>query len=617
MAYVPKIEFKTKSIQTDTLMNNRRIFWQIFPAALVIIIGSIVIASWYGTQVIQSFYYQEMQRDIRDRAMLLRPHINKLLVSYPQKLQKFCRETGREATTRITVIDGVGTVLADSNEDPLRMDKHGGRPEIQEAATGKMGTSLRFSKTLGQNMLYVAIPLKIDTPQSGVLRLAVSGAALDTVMSSLRKKLLFGLLLIALIAAILSYYQARRISTPLEEMRRGAERLACGDTEHPITISGGTIPREMKELSNSLNNMAEQLNGRIKIISQQRNELEAVFSSMTDGVLAIGPDHTIIHINRAAADLFHINHQAVQGLVFESILRNRILQEFINDSLKSDVTIKQDLALLEGGQQMTLRAHAHPLNDGEQNRMGSLIVLNNQTRINQLETIRQEFVANVSHELKTPITAIQGYVETLLDGAIENSADAAKFLTIIHRQSSRLDAIVDDLLTLARIEDTSRNDKMELRQEQLYPILETAIQSCSVAAEQKNISISMECSPDITASVNLPMLEQALINLLTNAVSYSPKDSAVNLSVMQQQHPGYGKIICISLQDQGPGISNDHKKRIFERFYRCDKARSREHGGTGLGLSIVKHIADCHNGTVELVSQPGKGSTFSLILPVV
>ncbi len=581
----------------------------------MIIIGSIVIASWYGTRTIQSFYYQEMQRGVQDRAILLRPHINQLLDTAPHQLQKFCRETGREASTRITVIDGTGTVLADSSEDPSHMDKHNNRPEIQEAAMGTTGTILRFSKTLGQNMLYVAIPLKVDTPQSGVLRLAVSGAALERVISSHRKKLFFGLLLIALLAAGLSYYQARRISTPLEEMRRGAERLAGGDTEHPISISDGNIPKELKELSKSLNNMAKQLNGRIKIISQQRNELEAVFSSMTDGVLAIGPDHTIIHINRAAADLFHINHQAVQGLVFENILRNKVLQEFINESLRSDVTIKQSLVLLESGQQLTLQAHAHPLNDGEQNRMGSLIVLHNQTRINQLETIRQEFVANVSHELKTPITAIRGYVETLLDGALENREDAAKFLTIIQRQSSRLDAIVDDLLTLARIEDTSKNDKMELRQEVLYPILETAIQSCSVAAEQKNICIVIECDPDITAPVNLPMLEQALINLLTNAVSYSPENTTVNLSVMQQQHPNYGEIICISLQDKGPGISSEHQKRIFERFYRCDKARSREDGGTGLGLAIVKHIADCHKGTVELVSQPGKGATFSLILP--
>jgi two-component system phosphate regulon sensor histidine kinase PhoR len=229
--------------------------------------------------------------------------------------------------------------------------------------------------------------------------------------------------------------------------------------------------------------------------------------------------------------------------------------------------------------------------------------------------MRQDFVANVSHELKTPITAIRGYVETLLDGAIENREDAEKFLKIIHRQGSRLDAIVDDLLSLARIENTAKENKMELKQEHLCPILETAIQTCSAAAELKNIRVTVKCASDIKAAVNLPMLEQAIINLLTNAVTYSPENSEINLEVTKQEHPDNDETIRISIQDHGPGISNEHQKRIFERFYRCDKARSRAHGGTGLGLAIVKHIANCHNGTVEVISQPEHGSVFSLILP--
>ncbi len=596
-------------------MKNRRFFWQIFPAALFIIIISISAASWYGTKLIRSFHYHEMQEDIGDRALLLRPHIKQLLDSNDEQLQAFCRQTGRAAATRITVIAGNGTVLADSNEDPSHMDKHDGRPEIKMAATGKIGASLRFSKTLSQNMLYVAIPLTDNSPRDGVLRLSVSAAALDTVISSIHKQMLYGILFIALVAAGLSYYLARRISSPLEEMRRGAERLAGGDTDHPIIIDNNSIPREMAELSHSLNNMAEQLNGRIKIISQQRNELEAVFSSMTDGVLAIAPDHTIIHINPAAAKLFHLPSKTIQGLVVEGVIRNRVLQQFLDDSLQGDVTIAKDLTLMENGTQMTLRAHAHPLNDGKDKRMGSLIVLHNLTRINQLENIRQDFVANVSHELKTPITAIRGYVETLLDGAIDNRDDAEKFLHIIHRQGSRLDAIVDDLLTLARIEDTAEKDEMEIQEEAIRPILETTIQTCSVAAEQKSITINTECLPEnLTAIVNRPMLEQALINLLTNAVSYSPDHSVIHLSSSLQDKSGSNKTIRISVQDQGPGISPEHQKRIFERFYRCDKARSREHGGTGLGLAIVKHIADCHKGSVELVSKAGSGSTFSLLL---
>jgi len=597
-------------------MKNRRFFWQIFPAALFIIILSISAASWYGTRLIRSFHYHEMQEDIGDRALLLAPHINQLLDSNDTKLQQFCRQTGRAAATRITVIAGDGTVLADSNEDPSHMDKHNTRPEIQTASSGKRGASLRFSKTLSQNMLYVAIPLKAETPQAGVLRLSVSAAALDTVLASIRKQMLYGIFFIALLAAGLSYYLARRISTPLEEMRRGAERLAGGDTTHPIITNNINTPREIRELSCSLNNMAEQLNGRIKIISQQRNELEAVFSSMTDGVLAIGPDHTILHINRAAAKLFHLDHRAVHGVVLEGIIRNRILQQFLNDSLQSSDTITKDLILMENGQQLTLRAHAHPLNDGKDKRMGSLVVLHNLTRINQLESVRQDFVANVSHELKTPITAIRGYVETLLDGAMDNHEDTEKFLKIIHRQGSRLDAIIDDLLTLARIEDSAEKKQMEMQEEEILPILQTVIQTCSVASQQKEITVSVECLPEhLRATINRPMLEQALINLLTNGISYSPEQSTIHLSAEKQTDSGGDPGIRIKVQDQGPGISSEHQKRIFERFYRCDKARSRENGGTGLGLAIVKHIADCHHGSVEISSHIGDGSTFSLHLP--
>ena len=463
-------------------------------------------------------------------------------------------------------------------------------------------------------MLYIAIPLTTDKPRDGVLRLSVSAEALDAVLSSTRKKLLLGLLLIALIAAGLSYYFARRISRPLEEMRQGAERLASGEIDHPIIISDNNVPKEMTDLSHSLNNMAEQLNGRIKIISQQRNELEAVFSSMTDGVLAISPDHTIIRINRAAAELFHIDGQAVKGMIFEGVIRNRVLQKFLSKSLESDVSINKDLSLMENGEQMTLHCNTQPLYDGEDKRIGILVVLNNLTRINQLESIRQDFVANVSHELKTPITVIRGYVETLLDGAMADSGEATNFLKTIHRQGIRLDAIVDDLLTLAHIEDTAEKNVMKLRQEKICPILETAVQTCLVGAEQKKITINIECDADIMAAVNRPMLEQAIINLLTNAVAYSPDQSAISVTAKQQKNSAGSEIVSISVQDQGPGISSEHQKRIFERFYRCDKARSREHGGTGLGLAIVKHIADCHNGTVELASHLGDGSTFTLIL---
>lgn len=608
---------QTLSSTRSTLMKNRRFFWQIFPAALLIIITSIFATTWYGTHTIRSFYYHEMQEDIGDRALLLRPHINLLLSTNGGQLQEFCRQTGRAATTRITVIAKNGRVLADSNEDPAQMDNHETRPEIQTAMSGLVGASLRFSKTLQQNMLYVAIPLQTDKPLDGVLRLSVPATALDTVLSSTRTRLLFGTLFIALIAAALFYSLARRISSPLEAMRLGAERLASGETDQPILIQDSHLPREMRELSYSLNNMAEQINRRLKTIIQQRNELEAVFTSMTDGVLAISPEQTIIRINRAAAELFHIEGQAVQGTPFAGVIRNRLLQDFLSKSLDDEITTRKDLTLMENGQKMTLRCSAHPLYDGENKRMGSLVIMSNLTRINQLENIRQDFVANVSHELKTPITAIRGYVETLLDGAMDNPEEAINFLKIIHRQGARLDAIVDDLLTLARIEDQTKKNEIELQLEKICPIIEAAVQTCTVSAEQKNIPLDIQCPPELMALVIQPMLEQAIINLLTNAITYSPQGSTITLLAKREEKSTGRNLIHISIQDEGPGIGTEHQERIFERFYRCDKSRSRTQGGTGLGLAIVKHIAGTHNGSVEVQSQVGHGSTFTLTLPAV
>ena len=594
-------------------MKNIRLFRQIFLAALLILIPSILATTWYGTRMIQSFYYQEMERDIGDRALLLRPHILQLLGGSSAQLQEFCRRTGRTATTRITVIDNDGTVLADSNEDPAQMDNHKTRPEIRTAMTGEVGASLRFSKTLNQNMLYVAIPLHGNNPEAGVLRLSVPATTLDTVLSTIHRKILLGALFIALVAGGLSYFLARRISRPLEEMRRGAERLAGGKTNQPIVIETN-VSKEMAELARSLNHMAEQINKRINTIDQQRNELEAVFSSMTDGVLAIGTDHQIIRMNKAAARLFSIDGQDVRNRPFEGVLRNRVLQQFISQALDSENIAEQDLVLIENGRQITLRTHAVPLYDGAEKRIGSLVIMNNLTRINQLENMRQDFVANVSHELKTPITAIRGYVETLLDGALKQPEDAEQFLRIIDRQGARLDAIVEDLLTLARIEDKAGKNAIVLQQEPIRPILEAAAQTCMVQAEQKKITVNLECPSSLEGPVNRAMLEQAIINLLTNAITYSPEKGVVNLQAGQQTTKGRKKI-RISLQDQGPGIASKQQKRIFERFYRCDKARSREHGGTGLGLAIVKHIAGSHHGTVELKSALGHGSTFTLILP--
>jgi len=597
-------------------MKNIRLFHQIFLAALCIILGGILAGSWYGTRIIHSFYYEQIRKDIGHRALLLRPHILYLLDRDDSSLQEFCRRSGRAAATRITVIRGDGTVLADSNENPARMDNHATRPEVRMALAGGTGSSLRYSRTLSRNMLYVAIPLFAKTPARGILRLSVPATALDAVLADIGRKIIYSTLTIALLAAWLSYLLARRISRPLEEMQRGAGLLAAGKTDHPISLGGQRVAREIADLAQALNTMGAQIHARIRTIIQQHNELEAVFSSMTDGVLAIGTNHTVIRVNRAAASLFHVDGAAVQGRPMEGVIRNPALQSYLAASLADEGPNKKEFHIRDNGRELNLRLHSVPLFDGENQRMGSLVIINNLTRINRLENIRQDFVANVSHELKTPVTAIRGYVETLLDGAIEDPETAQRFLRIIDRQGKRLDALVDDLLTLARIEDSSSISENALEPAHIAPIIEAAIQTCQIRADRKKVGVELRCPDELSCPVNPSMLEQALINLLSNAINYSPAKSRVRVVAAAQRDGRGKKVIAIDVVDQGPGIASEHHERIFERFYRCDRARSRAEGGTGLGLAIVKHVAQAHGGEVCLESRPGHGSRFTLILPV-
>ncbi|MFP7756304.1 ATP-binding protein [Thermodesulfobacteriota bacterium B35] len=597
-------------------MRNRPLFWQIFLAGLSVLILAIIAVSWYGTFMVRQFYYGQMRDDIHSRAILVRPQISSLLRARPASLQEFCRQTGRAARTRITVIAPDGTVLADSNEDPRHMDNHGHRPEVLTAMGGKVGSSFRESKTLSRKMLYVAIPLDSDHPAAGgILRLSVPATSMDRVLATIHRRIFLGTLFIILLAALSAYFIARRISRPLEEMRAAAEQLASGRSDQPVPVRDTHVSREVADLARSLNNMADQVSRRIKIIIQQKNELEAVFSSMAEGILAVDLGHRVIRINRAASEIFQVDPQAAKERPMEGVLRNRGLQEFIIRSLRETDAIRKEIVLDAADGETLLSLHAVPLFDGEGKRMGSLVAMKNITRIHQLENIRRDFVANVSHELKTPITAIRGCVETLLDSAGDDPDASRRFMEIISRQAGRLDAIVDDLLTLSRIEDRTAKSAIRTAPENILTLLEACRQTCLLAAEQKDITIDIACDPDLQGDCNRAMMEQAVINLLTNGVTYSPEHSRIFLQAEQVRDDDGRQQVRISVTDQGPGIGREHQERIFERFYRCDRARSREAGGTGLGLAIVKHIAQAHNGTVALHSEPGRGSTFFITFP--
>jgi two-component system phosphate regulon sensor histidine kinase PhoR len=597
-------------------MRNVRLFWQIFPSSVGITLFAMVLAAWFATTTGRSFYIHHLEEEIQERAVLIAPTISHLSQVEGGGLQDFVRQTGRRASTRITVINGDGVVLADSNEDHTLMDNHGKRPEVIPALAGETGYAQRRSRTLGESMLYAAIPLKLGADgHRGALRLALAVTPIDNMLSSLHQRMLGIAVAVILLAGLLSLYSARRISRPLEQMKRGAEQLTRGRIDQLVKIDSEHMSAEMAGLANSINQMADQINRRVRIIIQQRNELEAVFSSMADAVVAIDADKTVIRMNQAAAHLFALPAEGVKGKTVQGVIRNPYILEMIDLTLKHNSQQEQKVTLYNGTGPIMLETHAVPLRDEENKSMGVLLVMNDLTKLNRLENIRQDFVANVSHELKTPITAIKGYVETLLDGALDDEDNARRFLNIVVRQANRLDAIVDDLLTLSRIEDREGREEIKLTVGEVGPVLESALQTCAVNADEKEIIIEAECDEDLYAPLNQPLLEQAVINLLNNAIAYSPPGTLITLRGQGGRNRQGQPLVHFSVTDNGPGIAKEHHPRLFERFYRCDKARSRDQGGTGLGLAIVKHIANAHKGTVEVESAPGQGSTFTITLP--
>ena len=360
-----------------------------------------------------------------------------------------------------------------------------------------------------------------------------------------------------------------------------------------------------------MNELAAQLDARINDALRQRNEREAILSSMVEGVVAIDDRQRIISLNQAAARLFGCHADTVAGRTLQEIVRNVELQRLAADVLARRQSLSGDLAIMgRDGRQRLLNAQGTVLREAEDRPVGAVIVLHDVTRLQELEKVRRDFVANVSHELRTPVTAIKGFVETLLDGAPADPADAERFLRIVARQADRLNSIIEDLLTLARIEQGTEKAEIVLEPGRVRQVLEAAADACRLKAEEKQIHLDIQCDADLIARINAALLEQAVVNLVDNAVKYSPAGATVRLIAERD-----AEWLVIRVEDHGCGIGAEHLPRIFERFYRVDRARSRELGGTGLGLSVVKHIAQAHGGRADVRSTVGEGSTFFIHLP--
>jgi two-component system phosphate regulon sensor histidine kinase PhoR len=477
-----------------------------------------------------------------------------------------------------------------------------------DALKNGQGSSERYSATLNQRMMYVALRLSLPgNERLGVLRTAIPVTAIDQALRGIEIKTVAGALVIALLAAVISLSVTRRISRPIEQMKSGAERFAGGDLSHRLPAPPST---ELAGLAEAMNTMALQLEDRIQTIICQRNEYEAVLSSMIEGVIAVDQDEIIISINQSALDMLKIDSLKIKGRTIHETVRNRQFLEFVVDSLAGRERKDKDIEI-QGPEKHIINIRCMALRNADTERIGTLVVLNDVTKIRHLENIRRDFVANVSHEIKTPLTAIKGFVETLQENVDKKQTDDHKFLAIIDRHVNRLNSIVEDLLSLARIEQIGEKTDVLLEKRRLKSAVENAVNVVQHRADEKQISFEVKIDGDPHIKVDSTLFEQALVNLLDNAVAYSPDKAFVSISAGKQN-----EAFIIAVADRGIGISQQHLPRLFERFYRVDKARSRKHGGTGLGLAIVKHIAQAHGGQVTVQSEPGMGSTFRIHLPL-
>jgi two-component system phosphate regulon sensor histidine kinase PhoR len=567
--------------------------------------SALAVALVISSLALKQFHLRQAEQSLNIQALLISQNLQPLLEetgAQPQ-LQQRCRELARMVGSRLTIVGRDGTVLADSRGVPESMDNHADRPEIQAAQLDGVGSSQRYSRTLEQDMFYLAVNVA-DTDV--VVRVSLSLSAMATARHRMEGRLFLSGLVLALAAGLVSVSVSRRITRPLQLATAGAQRLAEGDLSARLPVPEQA---EVGRLVATLNDMAERLSLRMREVEDQRQKEDTILASMVEGLVAIDVQERVIKVNRAAAHLLRESTEDPAGRRIEEAFRHTGLLRFLRRVLAGEDGLEEEL-VVPGEQPITLNLLGSVLRNGEGTAMGAVAVVHDISRVRRLEDMRREFVANVSHELKTPVTSIRGFVETLQDGGLSDSEEAHRFLDIIDRQTRRLHAIIEDLLTLSSLEEQAGLGDSTMALTPLAPVLETAVQLCHHAAMSRDVCVSVRCPENLEVRMNAPLMEQAVLNLIDNAVKYGRKGGEVQIQVSEEPDG-----VAIAVRDEGDGISQDHLPHLFERFYRVDKARTRKEGGTGLCLSIVKHIAHVHGGKVAVTSRVGTGSVFQIILP--
>ena len=574
---------------------RRSIFFKIFGGYLLVTIvlsGLILAISFAG---IRQFYIESATRDLKNLGVAIETSATPLITEKNYKaLDSLVKRIGKEIRTRITIISPDGTVLADSEADPRRMENHGTRTEIAQALEGRTGRFLRLSGTLKEEMLYVALPMNAGNATIGVVRLSLFLKEMNQALNQLKARIGIITLVILCVALAAALFFSRGLSRPIRELSEASRRVADQDFDVRVFLKNRD---EIRDLADSFNSMVAQIRTLFAELTHQKGELTSIISSLQEGLLVLDRDDRVLLCNDSFRKI--ISDGVIEGRFFWEVFREPRFDEMIRRVRTAGQNLMEEI---EFRKKVYLCSATFLESEAE-----IVMVFHDITRIKNVERMKTDFVLNVSHELRTPLTAIKGFAETLQEEVTEEQA--AHYVSIIRRNTDRLINIINDLLSISELEAPGVD--RQLNRVDLRDLVGHVIKTFDQRVRQKNLYLRLETTEGLPVIQGDSFrLEQMFINLIDNAVKYSEK-GGINV-ILAPDKQG----VSITVKDTGIGIAQEHLARIFERFYVADKSRSRKLGGTGLGLSIVKHVVMMHKGTIEVESALGVGSTFTITLPL-
>ena len=574
---------------------RRSIFFKIFGGYLLVTLvlsGLILAFSFAG---IRQFYIDSAAGDLRNLGVAVETGATPLVVEKNYRvLDALIKKIGKEIKTRITVISPDGTVLADSEADPLTMENHRTRTEIAQALEGRVGKFLRVSGTLKEEMLYVALPLKTGNMTVGVVRLSLFLKEMNQALNRLKQKIVLITLIILCVSLLFALFFSRSLSRPIRELSEASRKVANRDFNVRVFLRNRD---ELKDLADSFNSMVTQIRALVAELTHQKGELTSIISSLQEGLLVLDRNDRVLLCNESFRKI--ISDGSIEGKFFWEVFREPRFDEMIRKVRNSRQNLVEEIDFRK---KVYLCGATFLESEGE-----IAMVLHDITQIRNLERVKTDFVLNVSHELRTPLTAIKGFTETLQEEI--GDEQSAHYISIIRRNTDRLINIINDLLSISELE--ARSVEREFGEVDLRDLVENIIKTFEPRVKKKGLSLKLDAAGDLPViQADSFRLEQMFINLIDNAVKYSEK-GGINILLRPA-----GQEVSIIVKDTGIGIPQEHLARIFERFYVVDKSRSRKMGGTGLGLSIVKHVVMMHKGTIEVESALGVGSAFTITLPL-